>query len=542
MRSKLTRLTAIADAQKGFQINEEDIRKEFSIQRPQWILSTYGPGKNPPASLLEGNEYSPEELRVRFYERASKGEGPQADEEAVALWNKAEQAYAEGLSRINNVLVFEMEEDKKHPNRNDFCKMDGTKSRDQYAAGFTSQSASGFGTGTGFGQPAAPASNPFSKAPTSSFGQPSGSSAFGQPAFGQGAFGGNSTQPGTAFGQQQPTPAFGQGAFGKPALGNTGFGQPAFGSGTLGQPAQNNPFAPAAASGGFGQTPSAFGQPTQSNTAFEQPSQPQSTAFGQPSQTQSGFGQPAFGKPVQAPSAFGQPGAPAFGQGAFGKPTDAPFGSEAPAQVNNNPFAPKHAATPSNDQPMDSVGSSAPAVQPTGFGNSTVASANRFAAAADPRRASSVVTEPPPPAARGSGASHPLTGEPAVPLHYTQTLPNTPPQKDAKGKLISFRGQRVRYVDDPPKYIEGALQPPTSHPCYERPDGKGLERIWFIDGADDMNVRHLNKDDKKGDLEPQEQMTEDDKANYKHLARTGKFKDGKLPEAPPMRDMVDYDF
>ena len=539
----MKRLTAIADAQKGFQINEEDIRKDLSVQRPQWILSTYGPGKNPPASLLEGNEYSPEEIRLRFYERASKGEGPQADEEAVALWNKAEQSYAEGLSRVNNVLVFEMEEEKKHPNRNDFCKMDGAKSRDQYAAEFSSQSASGFGTGSAFGQATATSSNPFSKAPTSTFGQPSGSSAFGQPAFGQGAFGNNSAQPSTAFGQQQPTPAFGQGAFGKPVLGNTGFGQAAFGSGAFGQPAQNNPFAPAAASGGSGQTPSPFGQPAQPGTAFGQPSQPQSTTFGQASQPQSTFGQPRFGQPAQTPSAFGQPAAPTFGQGAFGTPSDAPFGSGAPAQSNNNPFAPKHAATPSNDQPMDSIGPAAPALQPTGFGQPAIASANPFAAAADPRRASSIVAEPPPPAAaRGTGASHPLTNEPAAPLHYTQTLPNVPPVKDANGKLISFRGQRVRYIDDPPKYIEGVLQPPTSHPCYERPDGKGLERIWFIDGPDDMNVRHLNKEDKRGDLEPQEEMTEEDKANYEHLARTGKFKDGKMPKAPPMRDMVDYDF
>ena len=504
-------------------------------------MSTYGPGKNPPASLLEGNEYSPEELRVRFYELASKGEGAQADEEAVALWNKAEQSYAEALSRTNNVLVFEMEEDKKHPNRSDFCKMDGTKSRDQYAAEFSSQPTSGIGSGTGFGQNAA-ANNPFSKAPTSTFGQPSTGSAFGQPALGQGAFGSNSTQPSTAFGQQQPTPAFGQGAFGKPALGNTGFGQPAFGSGAFGQPAQNNPFAPAAASGGPSQAPSAFGQPAQSGTAFGQPSQPQSTAFGQPSQPQTGFGQSAFGQPAQAPSEFGQPAAPAFGQGAFGKPSDSPFGSNAPTRGNNNPFAPKHAPTPSNDQPMDSVGSSAPAVQPPSFGQPPSTSSNPFATAADPRRASSVVAEPPPPAARGSGGPHPLTGEPAAPLHYTQTLPNVPPQKDARGRLVSFRGQRVRYVDDPPKYIEGVLQPPTSHPCYERPDGKGLERIWFIDGADDMNIRHLNKEGKKEDLEPQEEMTEDDKANYEHLARTGKFKGGKLPKAPPMRDMVDYDF
>lgn len=57
-------------------IDKEDIKADLTSQRPVYPLSCYGPGKNAPRQLIEGNvEISPEELRLRYYtQRASVGE------------------------------------------------------------------------------------------------------------------------------------------------------------------------------------------------------------------------------------------------------------------------------------------------------------------------------------------------------------------------------------------------------------------------------------------------------------------------------------
>ena len=84
---------------------------------------------------------------------------------------------------------------------------------------------------------------------------------------------------------------------------------------------------------------------------------------------------------------------------------------------------------------------------------------------------------------------------------------------------------------------------PQSYPCYVRPDGQGLERIWFPDGGSEDQIMHLNKADKKNDLEAgDDAYTDVVKEQYEYLHRTGKFKDGIMPSVPPMREWVSYDF
>ena len=608
-------------------INTTDIKTDLTAGRglPKWILSTYGPGRQPPASLLEGNEYSFEELRVRFYELAKNGQQGQANQEATALWSKAQQAITDVTNNVDKVTSFMEDAEKKHPNRPDFCKIDGTRPLDEalqlavssadpppkpvQQSGFDmSPQPSAFGKPSGaFGQPA-----------SSTFGKPS--TGFGQPSFGQTstpAFG-HTSQPATAFGQpststfgkpttgfgqpafgQTSAPAFGQApqpssSFGQPAqtsgLGSTGFGQPsalgakpAFGapstSSGFGQPAQPSAFGQPASTFGKPALPtstSAFGQPSQATSAFGQPTQP-STAFGKPAQPASAFGQPAksglafgqaaqpaaFGQPSQ-PSAFGQPAAtgsafgtasaPAFGATSapalgttsapvfgttsaptFGTSTAPAFGtSTAPAFGTTSapafgaPAAPTSAfGQPSTSQPGNSFGVN-PGQTPTGFGKTVQPSpAPAFGASSSqvPATSSTVSSLP----ANTSGGPHPLTGKPSHPLHYTETLPTTNPAlSPSTRKLATYRGRRVEYIDD-------------KMPCYQRPDGRGLEHIWFPGPGGGEDVQHLGK-------KPEDLLGEAGKytdalvEQFKTLFDTGGFKDGLLPCVPPKREWVLYDF
>ncbi|KIW28146.1 uncharacterized protein PV07_07828 [Cladophialophora immunda] len=631
----------------AWQFNPDDIPNDLGAGkgRPKWILSAYGPGRNAPASLLVENEFSSEEVRVRFYELASQGKENEADQEAITLWNKAEQSINQILSNARDVEKFVLDAEKKRPNRDDFTQMDGTKSRDQFIKDFESQPAAsspfGGSTGGGFGQSST--TSPFAKPAASSFGQPAQSSAFGtspfgKPAFGQSGFGagsstsspfgkpssgagfGSSSSPfakpafgspgfgqsstfgqpsqpaSTTFGQpSQPASAFGQApqtssAFGQPSQPSSAFGQPAFGSSGFGSTPQKNPFAPASASSGFGQASSPFGQPSQPGSAFGQTSQPAST-FGQPSQPSSTFGQPSqpsstFGQPSEPASAFGQASQPtsAFGQpSAFGKPTfgqaasafgqspqttsgfgqaptstTSPFGQAASTSAGFgqtsapafgqagpgsgstpafgqttapvNPFAPKTADVQSKDENMDTTtpAPSRPASRANPFETSSA-----LPTAPQPLQATPAASQPyaaAKPIINTSTTPHPLINRPPHAVHYTQTLPLQPTQKDVSGRIItSYRGQRVEYIN--------------SIPCYRRPDGQGMEKIWFPDAGATPDVVALNKEDKIEDCEGRkEEYTDDVVDRYKYLFSEGRFLDGKIPLVPPLREWGIYDF
>ncbi|KIW75128.1 hypothetical protein Z517_11900 [Fonsecaea pedrosoi CBS 271.37] len=621
-----------APRRDAWQFNPDDIPNDLGAGkgRPKWILSAYGPGRNPPASLLVENEFSSEEVRARFYELASQGKENEGDQEAIALWNKAEQSINQILSNARDVEKFVLDAEKKRPNRDDFTQMDGTKSRDQFIKDFESQSAGsnafGGGTTTGGGFGTSSTTSPFAKPAASSFGQPAqasgfGTSPFSKPAFGQSGFGtGSSTNspfgkpsigsssspfakpafgsPGfgqSSFGQpSQPTSSFGQpsqptSTFGQPSQPSSGFGQPAFGSSGFGSTPQKNPFAPATASSGFGQTPSPFGQPAQSGSTFGQPSQPTS-AFGQPSQPSSTFGQPSqpastFGQPSQPSSAFGQPSQPtpafgqpsAFGKPAFGQPTPAfgqapqatsgfgqapasttsPFGQAASTSAGfgqtaapafgqtgagsgstpafgqttapANPFAPKTAEAQPKDETMDTTtpAPSRPASRANPFDTTSGP-----ATAPQPFQAAPPTSQPPPvakPIINTSTTPHPLINRPPHAVHYTQTLPLQPPQKDVSGRITSYRGQRVEYIN--------------SIPCYRRPDGQGMEKIWFPDAGATPDVVALNREDKIEDCQGgKDEYTAEILDRYKYLFSEGRFLDGKIPLVPPLREWGVYDF
>ena len=95
--------------------------------------------------------------------------------------------------------------------------------------------------------------------------------------------------------------------------------------------------------------------------------------------------------------------------------------------------------------------------------------------------------------------------------------------------MSSYRGQRVQY-------FEGT-------PCYNRPDGKGWEKIWFPDAGATPEVVALNKEDKMDDTQGKaDEYTDEIKEQYRYLFEEGRFKDGKIPLVPPMREWNVYDF
>lgn len=63
-------LCADSSAIAGFAgVDRDTMIKDLSTERPQWILSCYAPGRNPPEQLFGGplREQSFEEIRLKFY-------------------------------------------------------------------------------------------------------------------------------------------------------------------------------------------------------------------------------------------------------------------------------------------------------------------------------------------------------------------------------------------------------------------------------------------------------------------------------------------
>jgi nucleoporin NUP42 len=199
-----------------------------------------------------------------------------------------------------------------------------------------------------------------------------------------------------------------------------------------------------------------------------------------------------------------------------------------PASQQSTPFGAKTESTPANfDNPMTSpkigsgdtsnINASTPG---TGFGR-----------AQETRKSSLPDISTLPPNTNSSAKPHPLTNKAPHPLHYTQTLPATTPTAvdPATKQLRTYRGRPVRYIND--------------SPCYERPDGKGWERIWFPQEGQTPDVVYLGREDKIADLvAEQERYTDEVIQEFAFLFEMGKYKDGKMPSVPPKREWCLYDF
>lgn len=493
----------------------------MTSEKPQWILSAYGPGRYAPAQLFGGpmREHSFEEMRLLHYMAVAEGNPQQAVQEAEKLWQASEHQIQTAANDIDGAINFIINSEKEHPNRIDIVR------GGQFGAGsqpnpFNNQSSV---------QQHSPAPNPFVGASQSSqaapaFGAPSGP-AFGAPALGQSSA--LSYKP-VAFGGANP-------AFGAPTqLGTSGFGQPsALGQkpNPFGAPTANSSNLAAAPFSSFASTPNSFGQKPIFGTATQAAT---ANPFGAPSQpaTSNTFGAPsnAFGASSQTvqPNPFGQPSnsnttSSTFGgrsnplanplegsQSVFGEPSPAkiPFGAPTqPSQAIQNPFGASTTAQPNPFAPA--------AVNPFGPSSNQTQNPNPFGPSATSVSSSSngnpfAPQSQPPQAMNGHGPNIQL----GTPHPHTSSYIS----KDPSGRLTMFKGKQVIYRDD--------------EPGFTGPD-RSWQRIWFPDGPPVFNK----------DTQVDESMYDDEiEAAYLHAKQAGSFQGGMMPLVPPKREWCQWDF
>ncbi|KAH8590894.1 hypothetical protein B0O99DRAFT_460702, partial [Bisporella sp. PMI_857] len=224
-------------------LDKSSIITDLTSERPQWILSAYGPGRQAPGQLFGGS--------VR--------------EQTNLLFQNSEQQIQAVLNNVDGAIKFIVDSESDVPNRYQICQNSSLAPGGYSPNPLNTISANSAGTSSGVAQ--------------------NTNSAFGQPTQSSGAFG-QSSQTSGAFGQpSQPTGAFGQhsqagaGAFRQPGQSTTSvFGQPSQPISAFGKPSQTS-------TGAFGQ-PSALGaKPSPfSAPAFGTAAQPGAAGtFGQPS-------------------------------------------------------------------------------------------------------------------------------------------------------------------------------------------------------------------------------------------------------------------
>ncbi|KAK4497481.1 hypothetical protein PRZ48_011932 [Zasmidium cellare] len=540
-------------------VTAEEIRLDLTHinhdgNRPLWPLSSYAPGKNAPRQLIEGPlEISPEEMRVQCYLARANGKGDDYINQENQLINQSQQQAQTILNDLEAAKNYVIDGVNHHPNRHDMeikptqnfpwvNKPSLPQQSQSQASPFGQPSAFGGGntnTPTGFGQPSSlGASKPGFGAPSnmgsgSGFGQSStlgSGTAFGQTSQmgGSGGFGQASKLGGggTAFGQastpasntpfggaQKPT-AFGQAQSSTPAFGQSGFGsgaKPGFGAPTQ---------------------PTAFGQPAQAPTPFGQPAQQSQalTPFGQAAQATPPTQPTAFGQPSQPsqPSAFGggQTGGTAFGQpSAFGAAKPSPFAVAAQQQSQ-----PQTGGT-AFGQPS-SFGSS----KPNPFGAAQPANSTPFAASNKPPGASPFAT------AAQNSASATGFGAPSQPTGGFGTQPNNttggfgtaaPAQPGHKTIPQTWNGHRVLQEGTLTYYEIPAPNPKDRHATKK-------VRIWFPTGPpeakDASYAEAASPDVYEG------QLGQSLKELYEYVATNLAFKDGVMPEVPPKREWINWEF
>ena len=293
--------------------------------------------------------------------------------------------------------------------------------------------------------------------------------------------------------------------FGQPSTPGSAFGQPSsIGQqpSAFGQPSSLGSQQPAFGQTGFGQPSSTFGQPSSAAPTFGQPSAP--SAFGQPQQQTSAFGAPSalgtnqqnstFAKPANsftAPSTLAQ-------QGVFGQPS---------VPTAPNAFAQTPATKSGWGQP-----SSTPAAQPVSpLGQPATVQASPLG--------NTQIIQAPTPFARSSTATTNTALGNSNGISASKSA-QTQARRDAQGKLTSWKGKPVIHEKDE-QYVK-------------RSDG-ALERIWFPEGPPPPAPT-------KNPEVPDEAYDEVTKENYIYMNEHGKFKDGIMPELPPKREWVNWDF
>ncbi|KAL9639435.1 MAG: hypothetical protein Q9204_001094 [Flavoplaca sp. TL-2023a] len=495
----------------SFKLDRNTIKTDLGGDRPLYILSAYGPGRDAPQQLFGGQprEQSFEELRLRHYELASAGNEAQAIHEAQLLYSNAEQQIKNTLEDLDGAIKYITDAAGHHPNRLDICQTAGGHVPSLQSPPSAPQPSSGaFPPGPAFGKPSfaqSAMSNPAPAFGQPSFGQPAAPvpvSSFGKPSFGQAA------TPATAFGQ------------------TTNLGQQSV---TSGQPSNAVP------SPVFGQSsaPSLFGQAQQATQMFGQQQKHQQPAFGQSSNP---FGQQSSARPQQS-GTFGDRPTPAtsnpftnaskptigrdqataassspFGQSAVPQPSGI-FGQSATSQTTSNPFGSKDHSSSSGV-----------------FGQQVPASAPAFGKP-EASASTGILGRPsaPPTSTGAAPQSNPAVsgGHSNTAASLTRAVGGVPvgatfgPGKAGDRRLLTWQGHKVQYIDD--------------EPCVKTAGDGGYQRIWFPEGAPTFTSKTQEY--------PEEYVVDEGtKQNFKHFLQHGVGSDGLIPDMPPPRGMLSWDF
>lgn len=269
---------------------------------------------------------------------------------------------------------------------------------------------------------------------------------------------------------------------------------------------------PAAPISSFGQ-PSSLGLP---KTTFGQPSSlgPPKLLFGHAPSSGSEITQPAKESP------FGQvQGRFPVGSGATSEPVRAPvsgfaqpsnpFGQNAPQMPHNHfshqsTFGKPASSSSTFEKPIlqQAVGTS---------GAPAIVKSNLFMSAeSNPRTAL-------------PGSSTQSSNRAGKAAQFSQAAANgssllTDAKRDAQGKLVTWRGNSVQYVDN--------------EACYRETDGR-WRKIWFPDGAP-VYAKAVEL--------PDDMYDEKTKESYRYLREHGTFKGDLLPELPPKKEWCNWNF
>lgn len=273
-------------------IDRDILIKDLKNERPQWIFSSYGPGRDAPIQLFGGpqREQSFEEMRLRHYIAAAQGHPQSAIQEANAFYMEAEKQIQAVLNDPEGAIQYIVKGENEHPNRHDILKQ-GPQPTSFVQGPMPVQPSNTLN----------PTPNPFAAAAAAAAG---GIGGFGEPNSGQPSLGqqnplGQRVNP---FGATAPIPNFentsaapGSQPQPQPQLTGGMFGQPS--QPTVPKPAQPNPnpfLNP------FANPPT----PLSSNPFATPPTQPAPTgATQQPSQPQQPAQPQAFTNPNQLPQA-----------------------------------------------------------------------------------------------------------------------------------------------------------------------------------------------------------------------------------------------
>ena len=480
-----------------YKLDKATIITELKNERPQWILSAFGPAKDIPIQLFGGypREQSCEELRLRHYELAAAGNAQQAIQEAQTWFNNAEQQIRTALDDVEGAINYMISGENVHPNRFDICNAKGTNpiGAQPSAPAFGQPTSAPTASKAGFG------------GPSTTFGQPTSTSSFGQPS----ALG--SQLP--SFGQQASTSAFAQPSqLRRPAtsLGNlnTSSGQPSAPVPAFGKPTNIKP--------AFGQSQAA--QPAFGQTSFGQPSAP--SAFGQKS-TSSAFGAPstigsnqqsAFGQVIASQqSDFGRPSSGASPHNAFEQSSNAPKNPFAQASQPTNtstlPATTYPFGRPAQNQSAGAFGQASSTATPFGLASTQPWNAT----AQTSMQPSSGLRQPSAPPTSTAAGQHTVTPSAS---HGAQV----PTTRDAQGKLKTWKGKAVTYIDN--------------EPCTRGEDG-AWEKVCFPNGPPTLTKAAELADNV---------YDESTKENYMFMRTHGVFKDGVMPSLPPKREWCSWDF